>query len=79
MLTGLKFITFDGINGAGACTAAGAVVGDKVLYVSGLTTGALGNASASFEATVTVVDQVQQSAVGDLSSNDYLAVLLAVA
>lgn len=79
VLTGLKFISFDGINGAGACTAAGAVVGDKVLYVAGLTGGALGNANASFEATVTVIDQIQQSAVGDLSSNDYLAVLLAVA
>lgn len=79
VLTGLKFISFDGINGAGACTATGAVVGDKVLYVAGLTGGALGNASASFEATVTVINQVQQSSVSNLSANDYLAVLLAVA
>lgn len=79
VLTGLKFISFDGRNGAGACTATGAAVGNKVLYVAGLTGGALGGASASFEATVTVVNQIQQSAVGDLSSNDYLAVLLAVA
>ena len=79
VLTGLKFISLDGRNGAGACTAIGAVAGDKVLYVAGLTGGALGNASASFEATVTVNDQVQQSAAGNLSLNDYLAVLLAVA
>lgn len=78
VLTGLKFISFDGHNNVGACTATGAVIGDKVLYVAGLTGGALGNASASFEATITVADQIQQSAVGDLSSNDYLAVLLAV-
>lgn len=79
VLTGLKFISFTGKNGAGACTATGAAVGDKVLYVAGLSAAALGNASASFEATVTVVNQIQQSAVGDLSSNAYLAVLLAVA
>lgn len=75
----LKVITFDGVNGAGACTAAGAVVGDIVLAVAGLTGGALGGASASFEAAVTVEDQIQQSAVGNLSANDYLAILLAVA
>lgn len=74
----LKFISFDGKNGAGACTAVGAVVGDKVLYVAGLTGGALGNASASYEATITVVDQIQQSSASDLSANDYLAALLAV-
>ena len=79
VLQGLKLISFDGRDGAGVCTAAGVVVGDKVLYVVGLTEGALGNATASFEATVTVVDQVQQSAAGNLSANNYLAVLLAVA
>lgn len=75
----LKFISFDGKNGAGACTATGAVLGDLVLYVFGLTAGALGNASASFESAITVADQIQQSAGGDLSLNDYVAVLLAVA
>ena len=79
VLTGLKFISFDGINGAGACTATGAAVGDKVLYVAGLTESALGNASAAFEATITVINQVQQSSVSNLSANNYLAVLLAVA
>lgn len=79
VLSGLKFISVDGKNGTGAITATGAVVGDKVLYVAGLTEGALGNASASFEATITVADQVQQSSASNLSANNYLAVLLAVA
>lgn len=79
VLAGLKIISLDGRNGAGACTAAGAVVGDKVLYVAGLTEGALGGAGASFEATVTVAGQVQQSSASNLSANNYLAVLLAVA
>ena len=79
VLSGLKFITVDGRSGAGAVTATGAIVGDKVLYVTGLTEGALGDAGASFEATITVVNQIQQSSASNLSANNYLAVLLAVA
>lgn len=79
VLTGIKTISFDGRNGAGSCTATGAVAGMKVLGVFGITSGALGNAAASFEATVTVNDQIQQSSASDLSLNDYVAVLLAVA
>lgn len=79
VLTGIKTISFDGRNGAGACTATGAVAGMKVLGVFGITAGALGTAAASFEATVTVNDQIQQSAGGNLSANDYVAILLAVA
>lgn len=75
----LKMISFDGKNGAGACTATGAVVGDVVLAVFGITGGALGAAGASFEATITVVNQVQQSSASNLSANDYVALLLAVA
>lgn len=75
----LKAISFDGKNGAGACTATGAVVGDKVLAVFGMTGGALGAAGASFEATITVADQIQQSSASNLSANDYVALLLAVA
>ena len=79
MLAGLKTISFDGRSGAGSCTATGAVVGMKVLAVFGLTAGALGNAAASFESTITVADQIQQSSASNLSANDYVAVLLAVA
>lgn len=79
VLTGLKFISVDGRNGAGAITATGAVVGDKVIGVVGITGGALGDATASFEGTITVVNQIQQSSASNLSANDYIAVLLAVA
>lgn len=79
MFAGLKFITVDGRNGTGAITATGAVVGDMVIGVAGLTAGALGSATASFESVVTVVDQVQQSSASNLSANDYLVVLRAVA
>lgn len=79
VLQGAKLLSFDGRNGAGACTLTGAAVGDIVLRVTGLTEGALGNAGASFESTITVVNQIQQSAAGDLSANNYLVLLLAVA
>lgn len=76
LFSGLKFITVDGRNGAGAITATGAVVGDTVVGVAGLTSGALGAADASFEGTITVADQVQQSSASNLSANDYLVVLV---
>lgn len=68
-----KIYSFTGRNGAGAITLTGAAVGDKVLGVAGIST--VGNAAASFETTITVVNQIQQSAAGDLSSNTYLVVL----
>jgi ABC-type uncharacterized transport system ATPase component len=79
VLANLRLITFDGRNGAGACTLAGAVDGDLVVAVAGLTEGALGDASASFEAIITVNDQIQQSAAGDLSAKNYLVLLLPTA
>lgn len=79
MFAGLKFITVDGRNGAGAITATGAAVGDVVIGVAGLTAGALGAATASFESAITVVNQIQQSSASNLSANDYLVILRAVA
>lgn len=79
VLGGAKLISFTGSNGAGACTATGAAVGDKVIAVAGLTTGSLGDADASFEDVVTVADQIQQTSVSNLSASEYLALLIPVA
>lgn len=79
VLDACKIITFAGKNGAGACTAVGAAVGDKVIGVACITNGSMGAADASFEATITIVDQIQQSAAGDLSTKDYIVLLRAVA
>lgn len=75
LLTNAKLISFAGRNGAGACTATGAAVGDRVIGVAGLTAGALGDVQASFEATITVVNQIQQSSASNLSANAYLVFL----
>lgn len=75
----IKAISFNGVSAAGPCVATGAVVGDLVLAVFGITDGALGAADASFEAAVTVDDEIQQSSASNLSANDYVAILLAVA
>lgn len=66
-----------GRNGAGSLVATGVKVGDEVVAVIGVVTatGAVVDtldSSGDFEATVTVVDQIQQSAAGDKSTNTYL-------
>lgn len=58
-----------GNNGAGAITIAGAKVGDHVELVL-LST--FVDATASFESTVTVAGQVQQTSASNLSGNTYL-------
>jgi len=73
---GLKLLSFDGVAAAGPCTLTGAAVGDYVIMVTGLTEGALGNASASFEGAITVINQIQQSSASNLSANNYLALLI---
>lgn len=70
----LKFLSYTGRNGAGAITLTGAAVGDKVIGINNTTDG--GSAAASFEATVTVADQVQQSSASDLSTKKYTILLV---
>ena len=79
VLLGLKTISFNGKNGAGAISAVGAVAGDKVIDVFGITSGALGSVDTLYETTITVNDQIQQSSGSDLSTKIYVALLLAVA
>ncbi len=70
----LNYLGFAGKNGAGACTCTGAKVGDKVAGVVNLTDG--GTAAANFESTITVANQIQQSAAGDLSSKNFSVLLV---
>ena len=76
--TGIKVLRFDGKNGAGAITLTGAAVGDRVLAVFGVTsaTGATVVGGTDFETAITVINQIQQSLAGDLSGNDYVALLI---
>lgn len=50
-------------NGAGPVTLGGAVVGDTVENVTALSTG---DVTSSFEATISVAGQIQQTAATDL-------------
>jgi hypothetical protein len=72
-LAKLYVISFAGKNGAGACTATGVAVNDVIFGVAGLTT--VGQLDASFEAVVTVANQIQQLAAGDLSTKNFLALI----
>jgi hypothetical protein len=62
-----------GKNGAGALTLTGAKVGDTVTAIANLTTP--GDLKSSFEATITVINQIQQSAATDLSAKQCLFIL----
>jgi hypothetical protein len=76
--TGIKILRFDGVAAAGPCTLTGAAVGDRVMAVFGVTTATsvMVVGGTNFEATITVVDQIQQSLAGDLSGDDYVAILI---
>lgn len=67
-------VVITGSNGAGACTATGLKVGDKVVSVTNLTTPA--DAASSFEGTVTVADQIQQSSASNLSASKFLVLVV---
>lgn len=56
-----------GRNGAGALSMPGTLVGDKVLLVTNLTLPAANPASASFESTITVANEIQQPDGSNLS------------
>lgn len=58
-----------GRNGAGAITATGAKVGDKVVQALNMTTPA--NAASLFESTITVLNQLQQVSASNLTSQTY--------
>ena len=63
---------------AGAITTTGTKVGDKVIAVLGrvISTGVwTALANSSFEATVTVANQIQQSTATNLSVNTYIFVV----
>lgn len=83
LITGVKvaptaFKTFivTGRNAAGACSTGttGLKVGDKVIACVNLTDEA--EASADFEATITVVNQIQQSSASNYSAKKFLVTVL---
>ena len=59
-----------GSNGAGPVTLAGTVPGDVVEVVANLTTP--GDVTSSFEGTITVAGQIQQTAATNLSAAQLL-------
>jgi hypothetical protein len=60
-----------GLNGTGGCILTEVKVNDKVLGMQNIQT--LGMESTSFETTVTVAGQIQQTSSSNLSGNQYWA------
>lgn len=71
----VRRVIFTGHNNAGACTATGLRVGDVVIGTTNLSD--LLDAKASFETTITVNDQIQQSSASDLSTKKFDVLVLA--
>lgn len=72
----MRLLAFAGHNGAGACTATGTKVGDTVIGVIDLAAGSV-SAAASFESTITVNDQIQQTSASNLSAVKYALLVVA--
>jgi hypothetical protein len=62
-------VSANGAAAAGAVTTAGTLVGDNVSFVMGPTNA---DATSSFESTVSVAGQVQQTSASNLLSNVYV-------
>lgn len=78
--TGIASGSFTGHNNTGACTLTGATVGQRVLALFEIdTSSAATGVEASFESTITVADQIQQSSASNLSAKKYAVILLPVA
>lgn len=63
---------FTGSNGAGPCSLPGATVGRSVQFVLNLTDESADG--TKFEGTITVVDQIQQTDAGDLSTKHFFLI-----
>ena len=76
--TGFKSGSFTGSNGAGACTLTGAAIGDRVLAIQRTDASATAvGQQASFEATITAPNAIQQTDVGNLSAQRFNVILIA--
>jgi hypothetical protein len=71
-----SIILFTGKNGTGALTATGLKVGDIIASVTGVVVGDVGSKSALFETSVSIVDQIQQVSATDLSTHQYMALVI---
>jgi hypothetical protein len=68
--TKLVTVVAAGRNAAGAITATGFQVGDKVVAATNLTDGT--GDTANFESEITVADQIQQSSASNLTTKKYI-------
>jgi hypothetical protein len=62
-------VMFNASNGVGPCILPSSQIGDRVLAVINIGTGA--NESASFESTISKAGQIQQTSASNLSGNQY--------
>ena len=63
-----------GLNGKGAIPLGGVTVGHSVIDVRNVAT--TGSEASSFESTISVAGQIQQTSASNLSANEYWAITI---
>ena len=63
-----------GLNGKGSIPLPGVQVGDRVIDMRNITT--TGSEASSFESSISVNGQVQQTSASNLSANEYWAITI---
>jgi hypothetical protein len=63
-----------GLNGKGAIPLPGVIVGDRVIDMRNVAT--TGSEASSFESTISVAGQLQQTSATNLSANEYWAITI---
>lgn len=73
----MRFLKFAGNNGAGACPCTGLKVGDTVIGIVDASGGGGSTSAASFQSTITVQNEIQQTDAADLSGSVFVALVVA--
>ena len=68
-----KLVTFEGRNGTGSIAVPGLAISDRVRVLQGLAVADVGDQSGSFEAVITVADEIQQSDAANLTGKAFIA------
>jgi hypothetical protein len=63
-----------GLSGKGAIPLPGVLVGDRVIDMRNVAT--TGSEASSFETTISIAGQLQQTAASNLSANEYWAITI---
>ena len=68
-----KLVTFEGRSGTGLISVPGLAVDDIVRVIQGILVADVGDRSGSFETTITVINEIQQTDAANLAGKAFIA------